>query len=92
MGSIVGKEQGLGKGRFIHENIKTVLDLIYHLVEILRGFGLGEGFIRWITIFYRENIGRLKINNTLGKPFRICRGVRQGDPMSAPEPAKSLDP
>ena len=52
------------------------------LEETLTRFNFGPSFIRWIHIFY-NNISSCIINNGVtSRYFPLCRGVRQGDPLS----------
>ena len=52
------------------------------LFKSLEFFGLGESFLGWIKMFYK-NISSCVINNGFSTPsFNLKRGVRQGDPLS----------
>lgn len=107
--SIIEQDQKLVKGRYIHENTRMMLDVVFYLKEfkkkggivlldqekafdrvswsylkgIVKTFGFGGGFRRWIDILYSDAESSLKINNFVGEGFAIRRGVRQGDPLSA---------
>jgi len=52
------------------------------LKGMLRAFGFGENFRRWIDIIYNQPTIRIKINNWISEKVEIQRGVRQGDPLS----------
>ena len=52
------------------------------MLKMLKEFGFGENFLRWIQILYKEPTLKLKINNWIGADVKIGRGVRQGDPLS----------
>lgn len=54
-----------------------------YLFEILRGYGFGESFIKWITILYKAAITRIKCNDFLTECFKLTRSIRQGCPLSA---------
>ena len=52
------------------------------LYQSLEAFNFGPTLIRWIITFY-NNLSSCVINNGLfSKPFKLERGVRQGDPLS----------
>ena len=52
------------------------------LRHALRKFNFGPSFITWITAFY-SNISSCVMNNGfITQPFKLSRGVRQGDPLS----------
>ena len=53
------------------------------LVRCLEAFNSDRDFIHWVKVFYK-NIQCCVINNGLSSDnFRLKRGVRQGDPLSA---------
>lgn len=52
------------------------------LRHALRKFNFGPSFSVWITAFY-SNISSCVMNNGfITQPFKLSRGVRQGDPLS----------
>ena len=52
------------------------------LYQSLEAFGFGPTLTGWIKTFY-NNLSSCVINNGLfSKPFKLERGVRQGDPLS----------
>ena len=52
------------------------------LRHALRKFNFGPSFCAWITAFY-SNISSCVMNNGFTtQPFKLSRGVRQGDPLS----------
>ena len=53
------------------------------IIKVLRKFGFGERFVRWVQILYTDITSAVKVNGYLTKEFPIKRGVRQGCPLSA---------
>ena len=53
------------------------------IVKVLRKFGFGERFVKWVQILYTDITSAVKVNGYLTKEFPIKRGVRQGCPLSA---------
>ena len=52
------------------------------MLETSSAFNFGPTFMRWIRTFY-QNITSSVMNNSFSTdPFKIRRGVRQGDPLS----------
>ena len=47
---------------------------------ILRGYGLGPKLQRLIHRFWDEQVVVPKVGRLYGRPFRMERGVNQGDP------------
>lgn len=54
-----------------------------YLIHVLKRYGFGERFIRWMEIFYRDIQSSVKCNGFLTKYFKIKNGIRQGCPISA---------
>ena len=52
------------------------------MINMLKEFGFGENFLRWIQILYKDPTLKIKINNWIGDEVKVERGVRQGDPLS----------
>ena len=69
------------------EYIKLITDsvpawIVNFMLETLSAFNFGPTFMRWIRTFY-QNITSSVMNNGFSTgPFKIRRGVRQGDPLS----------
>ena len=55
-----------------------------YLWRILEAFHLPRPFIKTLKALYEHAFTRVAINRVLSSPFRIRRGVRQGDPLSCP--------
>ena len=52
--------------------------------EVIRAYGFGPSFQRWMTIFYPAGAmnARINVNNFLSSQFKVERGIRQGCPLS----------
>lgn len=48
----------------------------------LKAFGFGDPFISWIKLLYAGVSTKLKVGGGLSKPVSVCRGIRQGCPLS----------
>ena len=53
-----------------------------YLWETLRRFDLPEIFTRTVKSLYENAHTQVAINSVMSTPFRVTRGVRQGDPLS----------
>lgn len=53
------------------------------MFDVLEKFGFDEKFTSWIQAIYCNVNSRVKTNGTFSRKFRIQRGTRQGDPLSA---------
>ena len=72
------------KGMMIFIDLEKAFDSIEHnfLMQALKKFNFGDGFLNWIEVIYR-NISSCIINNGITSTyFPLTRGVRQGDPLS----------
>ena len=49
---------------------------------VLARMNFGPSFRGWIALLYTSIYSRVMVNDTLGAPFSISRGVRQGCPLS----------
>jgi len=77
------KKNDLSGGALLLDQEKAFDKVDWHfMTEILRKMGFGHNFLKWISILYQDANSLLKINNTLSDPFKLQRGVRQGDPLS----------
>ena len=70
---------------FIFLDQKKAFDRMSHsyMVKTLRHFGLGENFIQWVQIIYKNCNARVKVNGFISDSFKIERRVRQGCPLSS---------
>ena len=73
------------EGYIIKCDQEKAFDRISHsyMIEVLKKFGFGERFIRWIKIFYTDIQSSVKCNGFLTRYFKIKNGIRQGCPISA---------
>jgi hypothetical protein len=55
-----------------------------YLWETLNAFNLPAFFIRTVKALYQNAQTKVAINRVLRSPFKVMRGVRQGDPLSCP--------
>ena len=53
-----------------------------YLKKTLEKFNFGPSFIAWITTFYSDISSSVMNNGFATQPFKLSRGVRQGDPLS----------
>lgn len=53
-----------------------------YLFHVLKLFGFGEKFIKWVKMIYRTPKSCIITNNMVSKSFELHRGVRQGDCLS----------
>ncbi|CAG2242715.1 unnamed protein product [Mytilus edulis] len=54
-----------------------------YLLYVLRKYGFGDRFVKWIEIFYNGINSAVKCNGFLTNYFHIKNGIRQGCPISA---------
>ena len=52
------------------------------LLEMLRRFGFGDYFRRWVEILFVDSSAVVFTNNLISQPFKLSRGTRQGSPIS----------
>ncbi len=73
------------EGAFIFLDQEKAFDRVDHdlLFKAMDAFGFGEGFIKWVKLFYTDASTKVKINGFLTDNIPLRRGVRQGCPLSA---------
>lgn len=71
-GVIIALDQEKAYDRIDHEYIWLTL----------QNFGVPEHFIQTVKNLYQDAETSVVINGVISPPFRVTRGVRQGDPMS----------
>ncbi|KAL1946415.1 hypothetical protein VTO73DRAFT_15542 [Trametes versicolor] len=71
-GAIVALDQEKAYDRVDHQ----------YLWAVLRKLNIPENFIRTVQHLYQNAESAVMLNGTLGRRFKIVRGVRQGDPLS----------
>uniref|UniRef100_A0A9J7XN67 Reverse transcriptase domain-containing protein n=1 Tax=Cyprinus carpio carpio TaxID=630221 RepID=A0A9J7XN67_CYPCA len=66
-------------------DFEKAFDRVEHgyLFDVLKKFGFGGDFIKWIEILYKGALTRIKCNGFLTECFKITRSIRQGCPLSA---------
>ena len=53
------------------------------LFKTMEAFGIGQNFIKWVSLIYANASSILNINGYFSKKIPLKRGVRQGCPLSA---------
>ncbi len=71
-GAIIALDQEKAYDRIAHD----------YLWKVLRRFRIPDGLIRLIRSLYANAVTSVMINGILSKPYKVYRGVRQGDPLS----------
>ena len=71
-------------GLLVAIDFQKAFDSINHdfMFKALSVFNFGPSLIRWIQIFYKNISSTVMNNGYTTAPFKIFRGVRQGDPLS----------
>ena len=66
-------------------DIQKTFDSVNHLflITALKKLGFGETFIKWIQILLRNQESCIINGETTTKYFKLQKGTRQGDPISA---------
>lgn len=75
-------EQG---GIVLALDFNKAFDRVEHsfMFKVIRKFGFGERFLKWLSLLYSGARGKVKVNGVLTDAFKIERSVRQGCPLSA---------
>ncbi|GJR11579.1 RNA-directed DNA polymerase, eukaryota [Tanacetum coccineum] len=53
-----------------------------HLDEVLKKFGFGDRWCRWISECLRSSWGSVLVNGSPTEEFQFFKGLKQGDPLS----------
>jgi exonuclease III len=72
----------------------SAYDCVEHpyIFYVLHKFGFGAAFISFVRAMYSHAQSVVNLNGTLTAPFHCARGVRQGDPLSGPLFALTIEP
>ena len=73
------------KGYLVTADIEKVFDSLDHdfIIATLKKFGFKSNFINWIKIFLNDQESCVLNGGVTTKYFKLERGARQGDPISA---------
>jgi len=63
---------------------KKAFDSVDHkyIVDTLKAYGFGDGFVKIFKMLYRDITARILINGFQSESIKIKRGVKQGDALS----------
>lgn len=53
-----------------------------YLLRVLKAFGVGKGFTKWIATIYSDIFSCVIVNHFVSRPFPVTRSVRQGCSLS----------
>ena len=73
------------EGFLVTMDVEKAFDSLDHkfLISVLKKFGFGQNFISWIEIILKHQKSCVINGGTITKYFKLNRGARQGDPISA---------
>ena len=73
------------EGFLVTMDLEKAFDSLDHkfLISVLKKFGFGQNFISWIEIILKNQESCVINGGTTTKYFKLNRGTRQGDPISA---------
>lgn len=64
----------------------------FYLFKTLEAFGVGQSFISWIQMLYKDASVMLKVGGGLSRPVAVLRGIRQGCPLSGMLYSLAIEP
>ena len=65
---------------------------IQYLLEVLKAYGFGPSFIKWIKLLYTNISSAVIVNRHIRESFLVCRSVRQGCAISPLLYVLSMEP
>ena len=73
------------KGFLVTIDIEKAFDSVNHIfiIKVLESFGFGYSFIQWIKILLKGQESCIINGGKTSQYFKLERGTRQGDPISA---------
>ena len=73
------------EGFLVTMDVEKAFDSLDHtsLISDLKRFGFGQSFVSWIEIIFKNQESCVINGGTTTKYFKLNRGARQGDPISA---------
>ena len=73
------------EGFLVTMDVENAFDSLDHefLISVLKKFGFGRNFISWIEIILKNQESCVINGGATTKYFKLNRGARQGDPISA---------
>ena len=73
------------RGLVVTVDVQKAFDSVNHLflITALKKFGFGKEFIKWIQILLKNQESCIINGGTTTKYFKLQKGTRQGDPISA---------
>uniref|UniRef100_A0A8C5DIG8 Reverse transcriptase domain-containing protein n=1 Tax=Gouania willdenowi TaxID=441366 RepID=A0A8C5DIG8_GOUWI len=63
-----------------------------YMFEVMKRFGFGCGFLRWVRLLYKAPTASVLTNGLLSAPFKVKRGTAQGSPLSPTLFALAIEP
>ena len=69
---------------FLNIDQEKAFDRVSHeyLFKVIKSFGFGPNFQKWIKILYKDIKSKIIVNGFLSQPININRSVRQGCPIA----------
>ncbi|KAG7196446.1 hypothetical protein KM043_000117, partial [Ampulex compressa] len=66
-------------------DVASAFDAVSHhaITNALIRTGLPEGFVRYVDRLYARSSTKFEVRGVHSESFKVCRGVRQGDPLSS---------